>query len=520
MIINSFDLDKDYIKTDIAIVGAGAAGITLALELERLNPKLSIILLEGGGKTKEDISQELYKGESVGWSSRNVDGDDLYYDRVRCIGGSTYAWGGQCRPFESIDFEKRDWVPYSGWPIKKTDLDKYYVIAQNYCLLSEPQYNLNIWNKIFNSKYLTVSNANIKKQNIINSYLFQWARQTRFYNIYSKKLSASENIKLIHYANLLAINLDSAKTNVDNIILKRSISGKRFHVEAKNFILAMGGIENPRHLLINNLQVSSGIGNESDLVGRFFQQHSYLQETELLLDKNLAKPHEYHFKFNYKADKFSLMLGLSDDAQRQNKSLGYSASLFHSNALTAFTRLKFAIVNGKYYSKRAYADFKHIVRDFGKFIKYFPFKNQKYKIYHGLEQAPNPDSRIYLSSKTDLLGLPQVVLDWRFNELDYHTYNIGNKYIKSYYENLGAKVISFKENIEKWSKVDGGAHHIGTTRMAESALNGVVDKNCKIFGVNNLYIAGSSVFPTSSFVNPTLTIVALAARLSEYLYDK
>lgn len=520
MIINSFDLAKDYMKADIAIVGAGAAGITLALELVRKNPKLEIILLEGGGKTKEDNSQELYRGESVGWSSRNVDGDDLYYDRVRCIGGSTYAWGGQCRPFEDIDFEQRDWVPYSGWPITKSDLDKYYTIAQDYCLLSEYQYDLGFWGKIFKNKYLSTSCNNISQQGLIDSFLFQWSRQTRFYNVYSKRLEQSSQIKLIHYANLMSIKLTPDSSKVDTITLKRSISGNKFHVEARDFILAMGGIENPRHLLINNLQAKTGIGNHSDLVGRFFQQHSYLQETEIILDKQIAKPHEYHFKFHNKADKFSLMLGLSDSAQREHKTLGYSASLFHSNALTAFARLKFALVNGRYYSKRAYADFKHIARDFGKFIKYFPFKQQKYTIYHGLEQAPNPNSRVYLSQNKDLLGLPQVVLDWQFNNLDYHSYNVGNRHIKDYYESLGAKVLQFKDNVKRWTKVDGGAHHIGTTRMASATTDGVVDKNCKVFGVNNLYIAGSSVFPTSSFVNPTLTIVALAARLAEHLHAK
>jgi choline dehydrogenase-like flavoprotein len=213
------------------------------------------------------------------------------------------------------------------------------------------------------------------------------------------------------------------------------------------------------------------------------------------------------------------MLRLDDTIQKREKTLNYSASLFHSNALTALSRLTFALTNWSYYWNRVPGDLRHIRREFKAFVDYHTRPQRDYVIYHGLEQAPNPNSRVSLGYPKDRFGLQQVRLDWQFCELDFHTFRTGQKrFAQSIQERgLGKVELAYTGDDARWDRVDGGAHHIGTTRMAARKQNGVVDADQRVFGTENLYVAGSSVFPTSGVANPTLTILATTLRLADKL---
>src|SRR5882762_922857 len=104
--------NNTVIEGDLCIIGAGAAGISMALEW--INTSYKIILLEGGGFEYEDQMQDLYSGKNTGQRYFPMKAIRLHY-----FGGTTGHWAGFCSPFDPIDFEKREWVAHSGWPITK-----------------------------------------------------------------------------------------------------------------------------------------------------------------------------------------------------------------------------------------------------------------------------------------------------------------------------------------------------------------------------------------------------------------
>lgn len=517
MLIDGRDLpESTCLSADVAIVGAGAAGISLALELERLT-KLDILLLEGGKLERSEESQALYAGESVGWASRNAAGDDLVYDRIRAYGGSTWAWGGQCRPLDDIDFEARDWVPGSGWPISAQTLRPYYERAQEYLTLGPYEYDYERWRSADDKDS---SDPDLPKLAGLQPCLFQWSRQTRFAPLYRERLARSERIKLVSQANLVAADYrnDQDDITLDGLVFA-TLEGKRFSAKTGRFVFAMGGIENPRQLMLHGSQSCGGFGNRHGHLGRYFQQHSYLMSGKVKVAGKALNAIEYHRKMTRRKQPHSLMVRLDDRIQRDRRTLNYSASLFHSNALTAWHRLGFAVRNWNYYLNRVPSDLRHLRRELETFLKYHSARERSYTIYHGLEQAPNARSRVSLAGKKDRLGLPQVKLDWQFDELDFHTFRVGQQQFAMALEDsgLGKVELEISGDNARWDRVDGGAHHIGTTRMAEREDDGVVDVNLRVFGTRNLYVAGSSVFRTSGIANPTLTIVATTLRLADHL---
>ncbi|MGL4618309.1 MAG: GMC family oxidoreductase, partial [Chroococcidiopsis sp.] len=138
------------------------------------------------------------------------------------------------------------------------------------------------------------------------------------------------------------------------------------------------------------------------------------------------------------------------------------------------------------------------------------------------EQAPNPDSRITLSRDRDKLGMNRVQLDWRLSPIDKYTIKRSQQLIAEEFERsgLGKMQIELGDDDASWRSLRGSYHHIGTTRMSNNPREGVVDEHCQVHGIHNLYIAGSSVFPTSGLSNPTLTIVALAIRLADRIQEQ
>jgi choline dehydrogenase-like flavoprotein len=138
------------------------------------------------------------------------------------------------------------------------------------------------------------------------------------------------------------------------------------------------------------------------------------------------------------------------------------------------------------------------------------------------EQVPNPDSRVRLSDRTDRFGMPKLLIDWRYTELDVRTVATGLRLLRQDVSRSAVGELALEPDeadIEQVIRRDGayGGHHIGTLRMGRDQATGVVDTNCRVFGVGNLYVAGSAVFPTSGQANPTLTIVAMATRLAKHL---
>ncbi len=506
MHIDARDLENNtLIKGDICIVGAGAAGISMALDMEQTSYK--VILLEGGGFEYDDKVQELYAGKTTGQKYFPLKSSRLHY-----FGGTTGHWAGMCAPLDPIDFRERDWVPSSGWPITKKDLDPYYLKANSALKLGPYNYEYEYWN----SKLSNLNPFPFDPKVVWNK-MWQYS-QAKFGNLYKKKIVNSKNIHLYTYANAVDIKTNDGVTQVKEIIVK-NYAGKTHTVRAKKFIMACGTIQNARMLLASNSQNPNGLGNDNDLVGRYFQEHLEVASAELWLTKPFPTD---LYSWDYGVTKASAELAITEEVQTKEKMLNGTASL---QPLSVAKHQKPRMETWQDSDPRKSADntFSH----WGDAAK--KAKGEKgnieraYQLNTRIEQAPNPNSRVTLIKEKDELGVPRVNLHWELTPLDKYS-------VRKIYQILGQQAgisgigrIRLNEFLRDETDdtfpdtTNGGWHHMGTTRMADDPKKGVVDSNCQVHGISNLYIAGAACYPTSAAPNPTLTLTALTLRLSDYI---
>ena len=492
------------IQGDICIIGSGAAGISMALEW--INRGERVILLEGGGFELDSDTQALNKGASVG-----LDYYSLEATRLRYFGGTTGHWYGFCSPFDAVDFKKRDWVPHSGWPFGREDLDPYYERAHASIELGPYEYEPGYWE----SQNEAYTRMPVSEQ-AIRTKIWQFSPPTRFNEKYRDVIVQAKNVRLYTHANVCDIVCNDEVNAVTEVSVK-TLEGKSHRVKAKRFILACGALQNARLLLASNTGVPAGLGNQNDQVGRYFMEHPEIRSALLYLEERL--PLEL-YQFNWFKTKVRGEIGVPEAVQQQYGLLNLTASLWPG-------RFKSALPRVETFPKTAEGTLE--VRDDrkkafneGRLKNIYAGSRQEYLLSTRLEQAPNPDSRVMLDDEKDALGVPLVKLDWRLTDLDMHT-------IRKTYELIGQELgrsgigrlqlgdwLAVEEPV--WTKeLAGGWHHMGTTRMHDDPKQGVVDANCKVHGVENLYIAGSGTFTTAGVANPTLTIIAMAIRLSDHL---
>ncbi|MBD2305478.1 GMC family oxidoreductase [Chroococcidiopsis sp. FACHB-1243] len=535
MLVDALKLPAEsLVETDICIIGAGAAGITLAREL-RDRPE-QVCLLESGGFDYEEQIQSLYAGENTGLAYF-----PLKEARGRYFGGSTNLWGGWSRPMDEIDFEHRPWMPYSGWCFPKAELDPYYERAQTACHLGPFEYDLDYWQEALAQQCQVPATTEQ-----LATYLWQIIPCThlRFGEAYRAQIEQASNITTYLHANVLEIETNEGAQAVTRLRVASS-DGKQFSVAAKVFVLAAGGIENPRLLLASNRVQSGGVGNQYDLVGRFFMEHPYLISGKAELS-NSAELYT-RIKFPVGETFLATGLGLSKEVQEREQILNFGLRLLAIDEwLEAYKRLRSqtqqsvrhkafpSIAEGRKNVGKAstIADFIKVASRPNRFADRMTKKLFQQSIAarqfnscdtHLIgEQAPNPDSRVTLSRDRDRLGMNRVQLDWRLSPIDKYTIARSQQLIAAEFERsgLGKIHIELTDDEATWRSVAGSYHHIGTTRMSSNPKEGVVDEHCQVHGIHNLYVAGSSVFPTSGLSNPTLTIVALAIRLADRLKDR
>lgn len=506
MHIDARNLDNNtLIEGDICIIGAGAAGISMALEW--INTPYKVILLEGGGFKYEAQMQDLYKGKTTGQRYYPLESARLHY-----FGGTTGHWAGFCSPMDPIDFKKRDWVPLSGWPIQREDLDPFYERAQTNLDLGPYEYTSNYWQQKDNSL-----NSLPFNEKVVFNKIWQFSPPTRFGAKYKDTIVNASNIHLYTYANVTNITANESVSAIKEVTIK-NFAGKQHTVKAKYFVMACCAIQNARVLLASNKQAPKGLGNDNDLVGRHFMEHLEIKSAELWLPKpEILKL----YALEYGKTKARAELAITEEMQRAYKILNGTASfepLEVAKREPAFIDLWTADPDER----------EKNMRNFEKLEDQSNPKNgySSYQLFTRIEQAPNPASRITLDTETDALGVPRAMLHWELTSLE-------KRSIRQIYEIIGQQlgIISKgrvrlmdylqDEKDNSWPEFTGGGwHHMGTTRMSNDAKTGVVDADCKVHGLNNLYIAGSSCYVTAGAPNPTLTLVALTLRLSDHLKTK
>lgn len=519
MIIDARTLEQNGpIETDVCIAGGGAAGLTVARALASRGT--DVCLLESGGFEPDFETQKLAQGAITGLPYYPLDAN-----RQRAFGGTLRLWAGWCRPLDPLDMVERSWVPYSGWPIPRDELMPWYVPAHQMLGLGAPEYELDYWEQTSG-----VRRAGIDPTLAVTR-MYHLAQPNWLTGTSREKLKDMDRARVLLHANTLEIETDGTGSTVTGFHAG-CLNGRRFQVKAKRYVLAMGAIENTRLLLLSNRAVSAGLGNQHDQVGRYFMEHLHSPSGRLRLTDARAVQPSLYFRTGRNV---IARLYLPQELQEREGLLNYNAMLepVHSDLMRrAFAATHSLMIK----ADRAVMRVKRLGHLARRYVGPAAASSYRYGLpgadhparelllHHTLEQAPNPDSRVTLDSEIDALGMRRVRLDWRTSEVDRLTLFRGRDLVGEAFARAGLGTLERcpDDDDSVWPPppLQGlRGHHMGTTRMHPDPRRGVVDVNCRVHGVSNLFVAGSSVFPTAGAGTPTITIVALAARLAEHLRD-
>jgi choline dehydrogenase-like flavoprotein len=518
------------VPSDICIVGAGAAGITLARRL--VQQGFSVCLLESGGLDYEEATQDLYRGANIGMPYYELD-----QSRLRFFGGTVAIWGGRCALMDPIDFVKRDWVPLSGWPIGRAELDPYYREAHKLFEVGHFNYEHDVWDE------LGLADPGFRSGQL-DAKLWRFDEVSeRFTASRATDMFASPNLRVLLHANVVKLQAADNAASIDHVEV-RPLDGQARKVRASRYILACGAIENARLLLASNDVEPGGVGNRTDQVGRCFMEHPAGRIAKINADRPYDIWALFQKRFMPSGPPLAPALRLGDAAQREHGALNSIVTfklqrdpargvalgnkIYHRMVHSVAPTRRGRKLDQLYRGVRAWIH--REVRNSIERARAGAGLTNLYVITRG-EQAPNPDSRILLSSKRDALGQPRADLDWRMTEIDKHTAKVLAQVIDAEFRRLGlgsAVACDWLDDPSPQWPVDltvgnhpiANYHQMGGTRMSDHPSQGVVDPNCRVHGYANLYVAGSSVFTTSGWANPTLTVSALALRLADHLSDR
>ena len=542
MILNASEIGMgSHIEADLLIIGGGAAGITIAREFAGTSHK--VILLESGGEELDERIQALYAGDLRGLNTEPID-----LSRLRYFGGTTNHWAGWCHPLESWDFERRaDW-PESGWPVSREDLDPYYRRAMGICELGPYVFDdPSFWRAQDGGDALLPLPSDLEK---LRTAIFQISPPTRFAEAYGPELREARNIRVMLDAT--ALELMPSEDSHDGRAQKRighvrvaTMGGNSFTVSGRATVLAMGGIETARLLLLSDKVHASGTGNEFDLAGRYFMDHPWISESAYLHfnQEGLNLP-LYFDEYKLAGTRVFGVLSPARDLMVREQIGGFRlwlrptsiSPLGNDSIRTVFQGLR----QGEIVEDLT-GHIVNIVNDFDILADsaYKTLTRSRTGIFGGtgtgaghyrgasidlnFEQRPNRDSRVLLGDELDAFGQRRVALDWRLSETDRQTAMRAIELAASEFGRMGIGRTRLKIDLRKnenWpDDMTGSRHHSGTARMARDPKQGVVNADCRVHSVDNLFIAGSAVFPTTGFANPTLTITALSLRLADHLRE-
>ncbi len=509
------------IESDICIVGGGAAGIAMAREF--LSSPLRVTLLESGSMEFEPKTQELYSGASVGLPYPAID-----TSRLRFFGGTTNHWGGWCLPFDPIDFEARDGLPYRGWPFGRSYLDPWYRRTQPIFELGPYDYQPADWGIRPAAIPAPFNGPNFVCKMLQNS------PPTRFGTFYEPDLRKAERVTVCLHANARRFEANDAGSEVSELSVA-TLDGNAFRVKARIYVLAAGGIENARLLLVSGKEDRGGLGNEHDLVGRFFMVHlQYSGGTIALADPytdlsfytNVTSNGIVYEPFNHR---FVTFVWLAEDVMRRRAlpNIKLAWSFDYAPEIRTIAAVRRLSHDG--WSDDIRTDLAIVMHDLGGAADFLWRKALSRPAAPVLalnlectsEPMPNPESRIRLGDTRDALGMRRVVVDWKLAAEDRNNAAAIIRLLGTEVGRTGfGRLRTNFDDATAWPPdMYGDEHHMGTTRMHQDPAQGVVDENCRLHGVSNLYVAGSSVFPVAGAANPTMTIVALALRLADRLKE-
>jgi choline dehydrogenase-like flavoprotein len=511
---------------DICIIGGGVAGQALA---NKLAAQYDVIILESGGQDFRSDVQDMAKGDSVG---------EPYYplesSRLRLFGGTAAIWGGRCAELDPIDFEKREFLAHSGWPITKDDLDPYYKQTFDGLGLKRPGAG-RLWMELGKIR------PDFDPDKLDTDLWVFDERGERFTDLNRGNL---DKAKIILNASVTSIDINP-QGQIESVLAK-SLNKGSAEIKAKVFVLAAGTIETVRLLLGAVPNRPQGLGNDHDQLGRFFMEHPHARGGEIIPEKLSHALTVLPRALRVDGRRYAAYMRPSPKLQRErgilNTSISFAARRREGERMEGYRaavgKLKHDLPSSRFWRSLYHGAKSAAIRgleftDPWSSIAAMKLAGGKSGVFAVVraEQAPNPNSRITLSDERDALGMRRSVLDWQFLSIDRDSVRVLMETLADEYERLGwGKVIPsdwLSDSSVQWKSDElisahplGGYHHMGGTRMSDDPKQGVVDKNCKLHDSPNLYIASSSVFPTGGWANPTITIMALARRLGDHLQDQ
>jgi choline dehydrogenase-like flavoprotein len=493
---------------DYVIVGAGAAGILLAVKLSEKSKR--VLLLESGHYAPDDERQSLNEVEQSGKSFGNP-----VWSRKRIIGGTTTAWGGQSLPFSPLDFEARDWVVNSGWPIPYSEVERHYAPANKFMGVDDRNYDTDLF-PLLRRPDPGFDSARLRY------HFSKWAREPNFLKLHRRRLE--ESVTVLYNAQLLRIDLGESGRVVT--IEVANFRGRRVTMPVTSLVLAPGGIEANRLLLVNDHQVRGGLGNHSGWLGKAFMEHPCL-EVGYVESNDMRRLQQVFAPRMQCGRTYSVRISIGEIWQRDARLLNASASILcqYPGQVDPVSEVKQFLRRPRFGTavkvlRRSRVASRSVWALATEGFIYKP--GSVASLLFMTEQEPTSRSYIGLGTRTDRFGMRLARLNWHITENTWHTVVEFAHAINEELRRLQLGRVDLKSHIRvdtpDWADyLSDVNHHMGGTRMSATADRGVVGPDLQVWGVPNLYVCSCSVFPTGSHSNPTLTLLALSSRLADRL---
>jgi len=509
--------ESTELETDLCVIGGGAAGIAIALEF--LDAGAEVIVLESGGLRFGRQAERFNDGDTVG-----IDRRSLTSGRARGLGGATSLWAGQCLPADPEALSERPWVPHSGWPFPLAELEPFYRRAEKVLQIQGCHYDETVWDEF------GVERPSFDTSRLAHRFSV-WCPRPHLGRLYRRALSDSPNVRVLLDATVTELVTTPGGQRFDSV-LAAAPGASSVRVRARACVICTGAIENARLLLASTGANRDGIGNRHGLVGRFFSDHPN-GHSAAILGGDVARLQELYGLFYRERVRYLPRLVLSAQAQRAERVLSCAAHpVFHfgeDSGVEAARRVYRSARSGRR-PETWPQDLRLIARDLPRVAaitrrrftagRSAGLRPIAVTLQTHAEQAPNPDSRVTLGRRRDALGVPVPAVSWRLTELDRRTASAMVATVADEFSRRGLGEVRpapwLTESI--WREhLHDSIHQMGTTRLGEAPEASVVSPDCEIHDVSGLFVAGASVFPAAGYVNPTLTIMALAIRLADHL---
>ncbi|MEI4488212.1 GMC family oxidoreductase [Frigidibacter sp. MR17.14] len=501
------------LRGSVCIVGAGAAGITLARALAKTRP--GVLLIESGGLEIDGATQMLFAGHQLG---------QRYFEltscRLRYFGGTTNHWSGFCRANDPIDYEPRPALGLPGWPIGHEDLAPYIEAAGASLGITAAAFDPAA---VVRGRGLDPDQLVERHGTHLMTKIFELAPDIRLGQIFRDEIATAPGVTPVLNLSVTKIALDPTGTRVDHLEA-RTLSGVAHRIEAEDYVLCAHAIENARLMLASDDVIPQGVGNAHDLVGRYFSDHAHVEASRFIPSERFPALYDFDAA---RRRRLNANLSFTDDFLREQGLLQYYCRFtpvyVSPEAEAARGRLKADLLAPA--DRQLFADIAAVMAELDGTRRWRQTRRSGFRpppVYlldHRIEQAPNRDSRVVLSQRRDALGSRIADLDWRVSDADIDTIARGQRAIGRELAALGYGRIEEEEITRPLveARVEGHYHHIGTLRMADRPEEGVVDRWQKVHGVANLHVGGSAVFPSAGYSGPTMMIIAMSLRLAERL---